>query len=888
MRNNKFSQIAAIAAAFIVLGNVSCGERLPFTNKVNAINEAAPQQQALILLSDPQFYARATLVDDRRREAAFLEQLLDESKTVQFEPQLRRELASISALSSQLGLTFDPARALSYASSKQLGELDKEIRVTELQIQLGQLQQQLKALRAGEVSVPSPPPPGGLSNITPATSVSPPGAEVLKASSEELRSLIEKANDGLKAITGEIKGATTKSSPQEVFRDRQAYRDELRAALSLVNLDDRHDDNGNALFQLQFRATIFPGKNKDQYGATRVSIALPQISVEHLNHLYHDILNLVSYEVNATGNHNVKEGQAINYEEIGRESGLFELVDLYAATNAAGISDCEVKGRRSPSQSSSLASRKLAMAVQGCETVYLAVPRNLSAYIRAITSNAWDKKLRGLTRDLLPQTEAVAPRGNFDREASQKSAQSICETIGKSLDELVWQSAAAARSNPLNEASTDAYTLVTQLLFIKSALSEAMKGVLLRSKTDHPIDVNDRTQAKINRKHQVDINQKLQQLNHVIHERLNVELQALNLIRKSGYHKCDLVTLSNIARTTIQFPDELGIPLVRNYADAKRKYTEAVSKTTDLGFANGSVYVYSAGPVEHAQRTSTLTSAVDAMQMTMALSAVLPNNGVGVSTGLGVMQHALGKAEALERNPVVVGFSGNYKKVDSMNDPRMTIPSFGWIFGPRIVVDPSKSELRLEQAIGTHQVWAEISAPAWWPLLPLETETSWIHNWYDNGAVLDLFQQGASVSKIRSHVPLPHKRRADLQSLLFDLARNASNESWKEVSIQSVNPDRISRCNQASVTFLIEGAGVWRTTKAYLAGLPHSEIQVLPDMQGVAVKFNLAELPRLPERPILSVYTRRGSDDKQIDLIAELDGKVCGDEQPKNSVKKHP
>jgi len=204
MHTTKFTNVVVtVAAAFTVVGTVSCGAKLPFANKLSVVNETAPQQQALILLSDPQFYARATLVDDRRREAEFLEQLLNESKTIQFEPQLRRELASISALSSQLGLTFDPARALSYSTSKQIGQLDNEIRIAELQVQLRQLQQQLKALVSGEASVPSPVlQQGGTSAITQPATFPPPGAEVLKGSTEELRLLIEKSIEGLKAITG--------------------------------------------------------------------------------------------------------------------------------------------------------------------------------------------------------------------------------------------------------------------------------------------------------------------------------------------------------------------------------------------------------------------------------------------------------------------------------------------------------------------------------------------------------------------------------------------------------------------------------------------------------------------------------------------------------------
>lgn len=55
--------------------------------------EAGPLP-ARIQLSDPQIFARETLVNDRRREALHIETLIKDSPNQKFVPQLRRELGA--------------------------------------------------------------------------------------------------------------------------------------------------------------------------------------------------------------------------------------------------------------------------------------------------------------------------------------------------------------------------------------------------------------------------------------------------------------------------------------------------------------------------------------------------------------------------------------------------------------------------------------------------------------------------------------------------------------------------------------------------------------------------------------------------------------------------
>src|SRR5262249_21627652 len=78
-------------------------------------------------------------------------------------------------------------------------------------------------------------------------------------------------------------------SPEDRFKDLQVYRAELRSALNTAKLDDVHDRDGNALYRLQFIATVFPGAGetkKHQWGVARVVVEPPTLSRQDIERLY--------------------------------------------------------------------------------------------------------------------------------------------------------------------------------------------------------------------------------------------------------------------------------------------------------------------------------------------------------------------------------------------------------------------------------------------------------------------------------------------------------------------------------------------------------------------------------------------------------------------------
>lgn len=92
------------------------------------------------------------------------------------------------------------------------------------------------------------------------------------------------------------------SSPIERFRDRVAYREEVRAASLETQLDDRHDIRGNTLYRVKFSVTIVPEHDTSAWalvyvelrGADNTSGAENDASAE----TYHDWLKYYEDQLN--------------------------------------------------------------------------------------------------------------------------------------------------------------------------------------------------------------------------------------------------------------------------------------------------------------------------------------------------------------------------------------------------------------------------------------------------------------------------------------------------------------------------------------------------------------------------------------------------------------
>jgi hypothetical protein len=110
-------------------------------------------------------------------------------------------------------------------------------------------------------------------------------------------------------------------------------------------------------------------------------------------------------------------------------------------------------------------------------------------------------------------------------------------------------------------------------------------------------------------------------------------------------------------------------------------------------------------------------------------------------------------------------------------------------------------------------------------------------------------------------------RLEGLDGLTKAASREAGLVDLTGIFLVKVDPPKLA-CGP-SYSVLVYGAELWRNPRLYLNGVPHSDLTVLPDMQGLSVSFNAGgSLPRWsrPGKAQLQIFTSGGSAIKELDV----------------------
>jgi hypothetical protein len=263
---------------------------------------------------------------------------------------------------------------------------------------------------------------------------------------------------------------------------------------------------------------------------------------------------------------------------------------------------------------------------------------------------------------------------------------------------------------------------------------------------------------------------------------------------------------------------------------------ETPKSTATTHVARGHVSTYAVTPVELAQQVSTAARAANAVQIAASLAASLPAQGIGANAAFGYMNDVTGKVDALERVPLVIGYSESNDE-DASNGH----VGFGWLLGPKVVLDANNKALALEHNLVPYDLTADVSMPGWWPYFDITYNSSWAPDWRTK-SLPDIPICSKDSLTLRVQKPLS---RGDLDGITTLLLTYLISPKVDIVSIGRIDPEIVSACAN-SVTFLIQGSNLWRTQAAYLLGSPAQAIQVLPDMAGIAATFDMSSLPQRP------------------------------------------
>lgn len=106
------------------------------------------QVQASITLSQPKVYRREALLNERARDLAWIDDLIDKSTTAVFTPDVIREVEQITSVAASISLSIDPAAGANFGRASETAGLQEEINVLRLQLQLEQLQRDAELYRA--------------------------------------------------------------------------------------------------------------------------------------------------------------------------------------------------------------------------------------------------------------------------------------------------------------------------------------------------------------------------------------------------------------------------------------------------------------------------------------------------------------------------------------------------------------------------------------------------------------------------------------------------------------------------------------------------------------------------------------------------------------------
>ncbi|MDQ7248947.1 hypothetical protein [Dongia sedimenti] len=891
MRKVSRSALCALLATALVGG---CDG--PFSLTLNHVNEKGPQRNAVIAISDPQIYTRERLLNDRDDEVEFLRQQMDDVNNQDFTPRLKRDLDMLLEIVASISAKFDPVAGASIVQQAQIAGLENEAQIKQLEARIDELEKNPK---------PSDPKEGAQSansgDLAPIST---------KDLTTDMRAFLSELTNAIKARNTDPN--TTKptlrdnkvsdATPSEVFRDKIAYRNEILAALQQAQLDDRHDLDGNALYRLQIKATVFPGKIKDKYALTRMTILPPVFEDSNsISRLYLEWLAHVARQLNPVQDaKGVTVGDAeiaSRYAMFGAATGTFRT--SYLPYKKREKADCSIESaaKASSEDAEKASSEDAATAGSGdaakagsedsankgsdllrdCFVVSVPTPPEFDQNdVMQLANPQSAKRLIAFLNAAAKAFEAARNVDLTDDDPRRCTKVSVGEeSLTKSDAEMFDAVEAGSKSTaepPADRkeiAPPTAKQLAAAFVYARNIYNLAPTYFLAIERT--------RQNFARSANASPDVVAAMQSYAVTLSSAKDASYEVLVAFRDAlaksdddraakaqveALKKGDQVTRAEPQNQDEKAAGKSGVPC-RSFEEVAGRiwvpeafYTAVADRTgvhsngPDVSgrirekpiFTAGSAYAYSTAPTELAQRVSTVASATEAMDLIASVQALIPSASVGINAAGEMRQIASGTVHAIESVPLIVGFSnsGVANKVMGQNLASEVEPSFGWVFGPKVTVDAKDSELELSQVLVDQPVTADVSVPGWWTEMRLRVETAWTAG-FDKAMLQSLDKSGNAP---KPEAVTSYEVKVPLQGnpeSFEQLTQFLANKTWGLQQRQPVITDIEPRTLSAcsEATVLIGGPDLWRGRAVYLNGIAAKRTKVMPDMRGLAATFDL-------------------------------------------------
>ena len=826
--------VVSLAISILVL--TGCGN--PYALNINKLNLDADQKRGVIQFSDPKLFPREHLINERRDDLAFLAGALATCDDANIQPEIIRELEVVQMLAASVGLKVDPAAARNFESAAEIADLKNEIAKIRLEMQLAQLRRDAQLLKdrldAQEMSITQQNPVNAPPVATPLPGgVAAPTIDGVNKLLENVDKLLDDMQADARANIAELtrKGGTT--GPIDTFNHRKACRDTVKNVINQTRLDDLHDMDGNALVRVQVRATVLPGEDGygDTLGILRMEVKPPSFVAAESSigaQVYRSWLDYVNQSIN------------LPPEEVGQwRDGRIRTVPRFL------------------------------MLQEYFQLRYLEVPKNGPDGAPLDEASKTCSGLR--TAERRPEEcwylRISLPIGSADR----------LDVLVQSPDILIDQLLGAADS--IGGSNGDIVIAVDMVNFGETCNVELLDNAKNLKRLENKSRSGKTVQEAV--KLAIFIKAHLPNILAVS--------TALGDSFESNPHGEDIristeEVISDSAFKLSKAANEILDAIAAKVPSCQRhkfvglrpppEFSQAIQDSTQR------VAAYDVAPAERVQSVSTAARATEALALAASIAGSLPTSGLGAVGNLAFSRSAVGKADAIELAPIVVGFTEPVH-TDSNAPNSKTNSSFGWLLGPKAVIEPEKQELTFVHPVKPYELYADLSLPGWWPWFGLKSYTAWAPNWrhaVDSAVTMDL----SSETVVRT-IKVPMRTNAgDMDGLTTVLLKAAAVPVLGAPRIVRVEPNTVSPCD-GRIDFQIWGDNVWRASMVHLGGRAidreqradngsmTTAIKVLPDMRGIVASVDISEIPiRRGAGGTLTVWTPDGRDSVAIPFYDEL------------------
>lgn len=808
-------------AALISLTLAGCAN--PYGLKLDSINLEAKQTIGVIQFTDPKLYKREALINERKGERAYLNTLLGKTEKDDFkiEPEIVRELETIRAFSATLGLKADPIAGTNFKRDTEIAELKHQYELTRLDMQLSQLKRDAELLKDQLDKQQAPSQSAGTpgSNAAVNSNVTAPDLVALITQIETLRGKLEAR---LGADVPSPKKATGVAGPIDTFNDISAYRDVLKGAINTASLDELHDKNGNSLFRVQLKATVLPGTKDhlDTLGVLRMEVGPPTFLDDDKGQLYLKWLLHVNRNLNlAPDTRSPPKEKRIrtspNLIILGQIGDLYDITLLELPKQGMKESDkvkksSECKGVRATERMPDV-----------CWYVRIATPPLSPNSVRFSDvldrSDQFVNRVTGILDGARESLITMKSFGIADMPDDLFTLTPDCRAFRSPASSTTFLLRA---DDPKRAGTTPAHALA-QAQSIRTWWPHASAVIGFLAGNDFGDDA----------------------VAQSLSSQLSESLDKIRSAHEAAGAFLVAVAVKNPAcRAQILTPTNIVAPPVFNTIIDK---IQTETRTT----------VYDVAPTERVQRVSTVARAADAIALAAAAAGQLPSYGIGASGNFAYSRTATGKADALERAPLVVGFV----EPGTNTNEKKTMPSFGWLLGPQVSVDPEKQALVLSQRVKPYDLYADLSLPGWWPYFELKTHTAWAPDWRSAADGHTIITDKEKALQRIMKVPMS-QNAADLDGLTTLLIEKSTGEHVAYPTIFSIEPQVISAC-AGGIKLQVRGENIWRASLVHIGGLAikDADIEVLPDMRGVLVSIPTKDIPKITDGSnVVTIWTKDG------------------------------